>query len=91
MDNLGNERFSPLTKAELASAQDGGECVMPTPTDAPPAPWVHPIWGKPSATWTYRDATAKVLFHVCRFDPPGERKQFHPLSLWRENGRLTWR
>src|SRR5205823_5037969 len=47
--------------------------------------------GKSSQVWTYRDATGETLFYVCRFDPHGERKQFLPLSLWRENGRLTWR
>jgi Protein of unknown function (DUF3987) len=98
MDNQNPERFSRLTKAELpalsaggGAAQDDGKCIMPVLADAPPAPLVHPIWGKPSATWTYRDATGKVRFHVCRFDPPGKRKQFLPLSLWCKDGRLAWR
>jgi putative DNA primase/helicase len=98
MDNQNPERFSRLTKAALAAlsagggaAQDYGVCIMPVLADAPPTPLVHPLWGKPSSTWTYRDATGKVLFHVCRFDPPGKRKQFLPLSLWCKDGRLAWR
>ena len=31
------------------------------------------------------------LFHIARFDPPGERKQFLPLTLWRAPSGLRWR
>lgn len=32
-----------------------------------------------------------MLFRVLRFDPPGERKQFLTLSLWRDVASLRWR
>jgi hypothetical protein len=52
------------------------------PADAPPPPAAHPKLGKPSATWTYRDANGAVCFYVMRFDAKGE-KQFRPLCFAR--------
>jgi uncharacterized protein (DUF927 family) len=52
---------------------------------------VHQNHGRPSAKWAYRDANGAVLFWVLRFDPPGEKKQFFPLTLWRQEGLLRWR
>ncbi len=99
MDNPNKRPVAPLTEVELAVARaavdpfkDDGELVSPVPADVPAIPLVHSKWGKPSATWTYRDAKGEMLFCVCRFDPNGERKQFLPLSLWRESsGALQWR
>jgi len=98
MDNPNKRPVAPLTEAELAAARaavepfkDDGELVSPVPADAAAMPLVHSKWGKPSATWTYRDASGETLFYVFRFDPNGERKQFLPLSLWREpSGALRW-
>ncbi|MGQ0445997.1 MAG: hypothetical protein ACT4O2_12950 [Beijerinckiaceae bacterium] len=54
-------------------------------------PDAHPKLGKPSARWTYRNSDGETLFHVMRFDPLGECKQFFPLSLWREPaGAMRW-
>ncbi len=98
MDDLDDDRFAPLTESERAgvpafddAAKDEGECVMPVPLDAPPRPGSHSKLGKPSATWTYRNAGGEPLFHVCRFDPVGG-KELRPLSLWRApSGALWWR
>jgi 5S rRNA maturation endonuclease (ribonuclease M5) len=98
MDNSDKVRVAPLTGAELAAGRtavdpfkDDGELVSPVPADAVAMPLVHSKWGKPSATWAYRDASGETLFYVSRFDPNGERKQFLPLSLWREpSGVLQW-
>ena len=71
---------------------DDGVCVMPVPADAPPAPALHPRHGQPAARWVYVDPTGAVMFHHCRFEPAGERKQFAPLSLWKmPGGRLVWK
>jgi putative DNA primase/helicase len=66
--------------------------VVPAPADAPPPPSEHFKLGKPSATWTYADATGAVLGYVLRFDN-AEGKQFRPLTLWRPvaGGKLEWR
>jgi hypothetical protein len=87
-----------LTKSELAAlpaiddaANDKGECVTPVPADALAPPDAHPKLGKASARWTYLDAFGALLFEVWRFAPAGERKQFLPLSLWRDaSGALRW-
>ena len=92
------DKFEPLSEAEIAAipaiqdaGPDKGECVMPVPADAPPIPDAHPKFGKPSALWHYRDASGALLFEVWRFDPADDRKQFLPLSLWREpSGALRW-
>jgi len=97
MDDPRKPNIKPLTEAELAAVpaidpfKDDGECVMPVPANASPMPLVHPKWGKPSATWTYRDASGETLFCVSRFDLDGKHKQFLPQSLWRESsGALRW-
>ena len=91
-------RYAPLTNAERTT--DGVphpidhracELVSPIPADAPPPPNRHPRLGQPTARWTYRDAEGAPLFHVYRFDPPGERKQFNPLTLRRDAKGLRWR
>lgn len=54
--------------------------VSPPPPDAPAPDFLHRKMGVPSATWAYRDAGGKVLFHIARYDPPGEAKQILPYS-----------
>ena len=90
-------RFAPLTNAErvavpaVAEEHDDGKHVSPIPADAPDVPKTHPCFGQPTATSVYRDEQGATLFRVLRFDPPGERKQFLPLSLWRDGAGLGWR
>jgi len=98
MDNSNKARLAPLTAAELAAlpaiggtAQDDGVLVSPVPANAPPMPSAHSKWGRPSASWPYRDADGALLFEVWRFDPAGERKQFLPLSLWHDVDGARWR
>ncbi len=38
----------------------------------------------------YRDANGAMLQIVFRFDPPDERKQFLPCTLWRDAKGLRW-
>jgi putative DNA primase/helicase len=91
------DKFAPITDAEMLTvpppeeAHDHADHVSPVPADAPDAPAKHPRFGRPTAKWTYRDRQGAVLFHVIRFDPPGERKQVLPLSLWRDAAGLRWR
>ncbi len=90
-------KFSPLTDAErvavptVAEEHDDGKHVSPIPADAPDVPKTHPRFGRPTATSVYRDEQGATLFRVLRFDPPGERKQFLTLSLWRDAAGLRWR
>ena len=90
-------KFSPLTDAErvavpaVAEEHNDGKHVSPIPADAPDVPNTHPRFGRPTATWVYRDEQGATLFRVLRFDPPGERKQFLTLSLWRNAAGLRWR
>jgi hypothetical protein len=70
MDNSNKARLAPLTAAELAAlpaiggaAQDDGVLVSPVPANAPPMPSAHSKWGKPSASWPYRDALFEPIGH----------------------------
>ncbi len=96
------DTFTPLTDDERNAAaacdtggerdeEGAGELVSPVPADAPIAPATHPGLGAPTAIWTYRDGRGAPLSSVMRFDPPGQRKQFLPLSLWRDAAGLRWR
>jgi len=70
----------PAPQAKPAS---GPAPMMPIPQEAlATRPQAHPTRGKPSAEWTYRDPTGTPLLFVCRFDPPGKRKEFVPLTYW---------
>ena len=68
------------------------EPIIPIPTDAPPPPETHHWLGKPSMVWEYRDATGNLLQLSYRFDPPGQKKQFYPLTFCKSaDGRRKWR
>lgn len=75
----------------IQKADPGGEFVAPVPNDAPPPPVGHYKHGKPTGLWAYHAADGGLLFLHARFDPRDSRKQFAPITLWRESGRLIWR
>jgi len=84
--------YSAPPKPTVTTSADDGECIMPVPHDAPQPPALHPRHGLPAARWVYVDSSGAVMFHHCRFEPAGERKQFAPLSLWRmPGGRMVWK
>jgi uncharacterized protein (DUF927 family) len=71
--------------------------VSPIPDDAPlPLKRFNSITvdGKKvdcSASWSYRDAQNKVLFHILRFDSSDGKKEFRPLTLWNTSKGLMWK
>jgi putative DNA primase/helicase len=92
------DRYSPLTPDELAAGpaiarrtSDDGELVSPVPADAPPPPTQHFKHGEPAATWIYRDASGAECYRILRFDFRDRRKEFCPLTLWRNARGLRWR
>jgi putative DNA primase/helicase len=52
--------------------------VTPVPEAAADCECVHPLYGAPSARWTYFDGNGEVLGYVARYDPAGQRKQIVP-------------
>lgn len=70
-----------------ADGADADILITPIPARAPPPPAAHRDHGKASMVWTYRDIQGRPLFHVARFDPPGQRKQICPLSFWSSGWR----
>jgi putative DNA primase/helicase len=90
--------FTPLTDEERAAAaensgpkDDAGDLVIPIPADAPSPPSSHFCLGLPTMTWEYKDTAGATLLHIQRFDPPGGKKEFWPLTLWRDRDDLRWR
>lgn len=68
--------------------------VLPIPASATVPTFRHHELGEPSQRWEYRDREGRILMYVCRFDPPGMRKQVLPYSWCKHpNGteRWTWR
>ncbi len=92
------QAFPPPVQSPVAPSRGHGEasgggavCLMPIPADAPPPPAAHSRHGKPVKRWAYVDSSGLVCFFHDRYEPPGERKQFAPLTLWRGlDGRLAW-
>lgn len=82
----------PRQGPQNGPAHSAGECVLPVPDDAPAPPQSHSKLGKVSRAWEYRDAAARLLFLVCRFDQAEGGKEIRPLSLRRmPSGKLEWR
>lgn len=46
---------------------------------------VHRDFGKPNDMWLYRNEAGDGLYYICRFNLPGGKKEFRPLT-WRTNG-----
>lgn len=64
------------------------------PPEGPPAPVAHLVRGKPTASWTYRDAQGQVLGHVHRFTTSTGGKEILPCVWSRHPTRGTawkWR
>lgn len=93
----GNTKASTAPKkpaSGLESKGAGDACIAPVPDDAPAPPASHMRHGKPSHVWEYRAADGRLNFLVYRWEPKaeGERKQFSPVSLWRDAaGRMQWK
>ncbi len=83
--NLGRDEATPAPRRPKPSPRKTPE--EPSPLQAIPAealtskPAAHPKHGKPTAEWVYKDATGTPLCYVLRFDPPGKRKLFAPLTF----------
>ena len=71
----------------------GWEVIAPVPADAPVAPAEHFKLGRPTATWTYRNAASDELGRVLRFNLPDGAKSFLPLCYCKHSGhgRSEWR
>jgi len=76
-------------------SEDGFMCVMPVPSDAPAPLTSHMRHGKPSQRYAYLTLDGEVNFYHDRFEAKkdGERKQFAPLTLWRNEAthKSEWR
>lgn len=90
-----SDPFAPISGDGDKSLRKGNawSIVMPVPADAPKPPAEHFKLGKPTARWTYTDATGALLGYVLRFDTGGGEKEFRPLTFWRPaNGaKPEWR
>lgn len=64
--------------------------IIPVPDWAPMPSFVHSRHGAPSVVYTYSDEHGKTIGHICRYDPPGERKQMSWLSF-RARAGWVWR
>jgi len=89
---------APANRKESSSIEnpggndDGWQCVMPVPDNAPKPPAAHSKHGKPSKRYPYHDKDGRVNFYHDRYDKPeGEKKQFSPLTLWEKDGKHEWR
>jgi putative DNA primase/helicase len=92
---MSNDPFAPVggpgPRKRTADAEQW-EIIAPVPPGSKPAPKLHRMLGKPTATWTYADEGGRLLGYVCRFDG-ADGKEFRPLTLWRSkaDGAITWR
>lgn len=85
----------PPAPSPADPGQDAGAfvCIMPIPDDAPEPSASHSRHGKPSRRYAYAAADGRVNFFHDRYEPKreGERKQFAPLTLWRDvDGVYRW-
>jgi len=92
---MSDDPFKPLDGARRDAGTGKGKpsrcSIRPVPPHAPEPPGRHYKQGKPSATWTYRDAAGAVLGYVCRFEEKDGGKNFRPLCFFKEGDRESWR
>jgi putative DNA primase/helicase len=55
-----------------------------------PPPTSHPVLGKPSTIWTYRNEAAEIIGYVFRFEKP-DGKEFRPLTPTADGNDPQWR
>jgi len=80
---MNHDPFAPLGREPGAHgnrAKDEWLPILPVPADAPQPPASHYRYGKPTATWCYRNASGLVLGYVRRFDTP-DGKMFQPQTF----------
>lgn len=82
-NRLSNAPARAPTNSKPAAAKSDCKIVLPVPDDAPACTMRHPIHGKPTASWCYRDQRGRLLGHIARYDPPEGRKQIVPW-VWGE-------
>lgn len=102
-DSHGVKIGDPVTREHAAKVvkidPPKPELVLPVPLGVDQPTFRHPSYGEAAAKWEYRDREGRLLLYVCRFDPPGERKQVIPRSWCKhpatsdkpEHHRWTWR
>jgi RecA-family ATPase len=84
----------PKQRCQNGTREDGASgskrrCVTPIPVSAPPRPQRHPALGEPTFVHEYTDVSGGLLFYIYRWEWPNQKKEFRPLTLWR-NGTLRW-
>jgi uncharacterized protein (DUF927 family) len=66
--------------------------VLDDALEPPSGIFVDGAWRSFAAVFTYRDASARVLFHIFRIDMPDGGKQIRPLTYCRnQEGHCEWR
>lgn len=76
---------------KAGDGNDGWECVIPVPDDAPPPPATNPRQGRPASRYEYRTEAGRLGFLIDRYQGKAG-KSFAQLTCWRhETGRTEWR
>lgn len=88
---LAEELGVRLNNGARVRTDETWEPVVPVPDNAPPPPATHPTFGTPTHIAEYRDSNGRLIGFVHRYEPPGERKQIIPLTLWSSGSKLAWR
>lgn len=65
--------------------------IVPIPDTAPTPPATHYRDGRPTAGWTYRNATGQALCHMYRFDTAPDTKKFALLTFCRKADKTSWK
>lgn len=68
--------------------------LVPVPADAPPPFQKHFLkeLGKVTQSWAYKNPSGQIMGYIYRFDPPGKKKVFWPLTFWKGvNDIRLWR
>jgi putative DNA primase/helicase len=71
---------TPTPPLKSKSSADHRQVVAPVPNGTPTCPCRHYKYGNPVAVWDYRDAEGRLLGHVARYEPAGDRKQIVPFT-----------
>ena len=99
---MDDDRFRPLSDEERekggpargsAKDDDGWDHIVPVPDTIPDPDMHHWIFGKPAASWLYRDAKGGRICFIGRYNKADGDKEFWPTTWWknRNTGEERWR
>jgi hypothetical protein len=78
-----DEREQDTPTGSPAGKDDDWDLIVPVPDTVPNPDMHHWIFGKPAASWPYRDTNGGRICFIGRYNKPDGNKEFWPRTWWK--------